>query len=519
MTEPRARWGGFAALAVGAALLFALLMLGHRRYDPAAALAIAGAACAAELAVAALALDTFRRSRDPQALFVGAGFVVLAAQEAIFGIWWPLAHDVGGSFAVTAGTNVGWTTYGPAPFVKVPVYAWLAGWVIAANLFLLAHPWRDRRGQPATRASTILGSAAVVTAAVDLIVYRQFRASTLSGGEAVTDLSSLRGDIGAVGVILGVAAALLLLVAAERMWRTQTHATPLRRWLAASLVLAIPLVLAVVKVPTPGTGYVQPADLLAPLVAALAFVGILLAQRSSDSRMRRATDRAEEVLGGRAEIASMIAHEIRGPVATVRGIAGTSLTHYERLSDDERREFLGMIETESRRLLTTVDQMSIALKLDAGSLRLNLIAQDLADMVRAGVDAADPGAHEITVDAQPGVGVPADRTRLIEVVHQLVDNAVKFSPPEALIRVAARREDDRATIEVVDAGPGIPSDRREHLFTKFPNWRPAGYEEQPGTGLGLFICRGLLAEHSGEIDIEDGPDGGTMLRVRLPVEG
>jgi signal transduction histidine kinase len=516
VTEPRARWGGFAALAVGAALLFALLMLGHRRYDPAAALAIAGAASVAELAAAALALAMFRRSRDPQALFVGAGFLVLAVQEALFGIWWPLAHDIGGYFAVTVGTTFG--SYGVAPLIRAPVYAWLAGWVVAANLFLLAHPWRDRRGQPAVRASTILGSAAVVTAAVDLIVYRQFRASRLTAGEAVPDLSSLR-NTGAVGVILGIAGAVLLLVAAERMWRTQTRAAPLRRWLAASYVLAIPLVLAVVKVPTPGTGYVQPADLLAPLVAALAFVGFLLAQRSSDSRMRRATDRAEEVLGGRAEIASMIAHEIRGPVATVRGIAGTSLTHYERLSDDERREFLGMIETESRRLLTTVDQMSIALKLDAGSLRLNLIPQDLADMVRAGVVATEPGAHEITVDAQPGVSVPADRTRLIEVVRQLVDNAVKFSPPEAPIKVTARREDDRATIEVVDAGPGIPPDRREHLFTKFPNWRPAGYEEQPGTGLGLFICRGLLAEHSGEIDIEDGPDGGTMLRVRLPVEG
>ncbi len=517
MTEPRARWGGFAALAVGAVVLFALLMLGHRRFDPAAALAIAGAACVAELAVGALALANFRQSRDPQALFVGAGFLVLAVQEGLLGIWWPLAHDVGGFFAVTVGTSAG--SYVVAPLMKAPIYAWLGGWVIAANLFLLAHPWRDRRGQPPTRAWTILGSAAVVTAAVDLIFYRQFRTSPPTVGGAVPDLSSLRGNAGAVGLLLGIAAAALLLIAAERMWGTHAHARPLRTWLTVSYLLAVPLVLAVVKVPTPGTGYVQPADLLAPLVAALAFVGFLLAQRSSDSRMRRATDRAEEVLGGRAEIASMIAHEIRGPVATVRGIAGTSLTHYERLSDDERREFLGMIETESRRLLTTVDQMSIALKLDAGSLRLNLIPQDLADMVRAGVDATEPGGHEIRVDAQPGVSVPADRTRLIEVVRQLLDNAVKFSPPGAPIAVVARREGHLGTIEVVDAGPGIPPDQREHLFTKFPNWRPAGYEEQPGTGLGLFICRGLLAEHSGEIGIEDGPDGGTMLRVRLPVEG
>ena len=84
-------------------------------------------------------------------------------------------------------------------------------------------------------------------------------------------------------------------------------------------------------------------------------VGFLAPQRSEASRARRATDRAQEIMGGRAEIAAMIAHEVRGPVSTVRGLAGTALSHYDRLDDDERRELLGLIEQESRRLLATVD--------------------------------------------------------------------------------------------------------------------------------------------------------------------
>ena len=74
-----------------------------------------------------------------------------------------------------------------------------------------------------------------------------------------------------------------------------------------------------------------------------------------------------------------------------------------------------------------------------------------------------------------------------------------------------------ADLTVVDHGPGIPGDKREHVFTTFPNWRPAGFEEVQGTGLGLFISKALVAEHGGEISVEDAPGGGTMLRIRLPL--
>jgi signal transduction histidine kinase len=105
------------------------------------------------------------------------------------------------------------------------------------------------------------------------------------------------------------------------------------------------------------------------------------------------------------------------------------------------------------------------------------------------------------------------------VVRQLVSNAARYSPGGSPIEVSARRDGATGVIEVSDEGPGIPADMRERVFEKFPNWRPDGYVDQPGTGLGLFICRGIVAEHDGEIGVVDGPGGGTMLRVRIPVEG
>jgi len=219
----------------------------------------------------------------------------------------------------------------------------------------------------------------------------------------------------------------------------------------------------------------------------------------------------------RAELVSMVSHELRGPISTIKGLAVTMRTYYDQLPDDEKREFLELIEQESDRMLEIVKQASLAMKLSAGLLPQQTGPADLAAVVREGVGAAglaDDRRVELALD---DVTAEGDRTQLVEVVRQVVQNAGAYSPPGEPIAVSLRLEDDDAVLEVVDHGPGIPEDKREHVFTTFPNWRPAGYEEVQGTGLGLFISRGLVAEHDGEISIVDAPGGGTMLRIRLPL--
>lgn len=223
--------------------------------------------------------------------------------------------------------------------------------------------------------------------------------------------------------------------------------------------------------------------------------------------------------GGRAEIASKLAHEIRGPVSTLRGLAGTALAHYEGLSDDERKEFLDLIRHEAERLEATVDQVAIALRLDAGALRFQIMRQDLGVVVRAAARSVDAGDHPLELEALDGLEAPIDAKHVAAVVRQLVRNAATFSPADAPIAVTLGREGPEAVLEVGDRGPGIPEDRREEVFERFTAWRPVGYEAAPGPGLGLFIARAIVDEHGGSISISDGPEGGTMLAVRLPLEG
>jgi two-component system sensor histidine kinase KdpD len=219
----------------------------------------------------------------------------------------------------------------------------------------------------------------------------------------------------------------------------------------------------------------------------------------------------------RAELVSMVSHELRGPISTIKGIAATSRSFYDQLPDDEKREFLELIEQEADRMLEIVSEASLAMKLSAGVLPLQPGPADLAEIVREGVDAAGLDAERrVDLELEDDVSVEADRARLVEVVRQVVRNAARYSPPDQPVEITLTHEGDDAVLAVVDHGPGIPEDRREQVFTTFPNWRPTGYEEVQGTGLGLFISRGLVVEHRGEMSVEDAPGGGTMLRIRLP---
>jgi signal transduction histidine kinase len=220
----------------------------------------------------------------------------------------------------------------------------------------------------------------------------------------------------------------------------------------------------------------------------------------------------------RADLVSKLTHEIRGPVSTLRGLVGTTLTHYDRLSDDERREFLHLMRHEADRLERAVEQVAFALKLDAGSVRFDIRPRDLAEIVRETAQAADIGDHPVELDVAGSIEAPVDGALIASVVHQLIDNAVTFSPPDSPITIGLRRDRDAAVIEVTDRGPGVPPDKREAVFERFADWRPPGYEDRPGTGLGLFISRTVARGHGGEASIADGPAGGTMLLVRLPVE-
>ncbi|MFB3737832.1 MAG: sensor histidine kinase [Candidatus Velamenicoccus archaeovorus] len=228
----------------------------------------------------------------------------------------------------------------------------------------------------------------------------------------------------------------------------------------------------------------------------------------------------DEDARGRAELLSKIAHELKNPIMAVKGLAATGARLYGSMNDDERKEFFQLIDAEAERLRAIADATSTALKIDAGTIVYDLRPEDLGKLVEEVAWRARVGQHAMVVRADQDLMAELDRNRFAEVLGHLIDNAAKYSPPDAPIEVRARRSDDGALlVEVVDRGPGIPPEQREVVFERYAAWRPAGYEETPGAGLGLFICREHLKAHGGRIDIEDMDDRGTMLRITLPAGG
>lgn len=249
------------------------------------------------------------------------------------------------------------------------------------------------------------------------------------------------------------------------------------------------------------------------ILAGVAFLATVVLGAVWGIGARRAPD---EVAAERADTASKLAHELRNPLMSIKGLASTGVRMFDQMSEDERREFFRLIDDEAGRVRRIADQSAEAMSLDAERVVYDLRDEDIGPLVERSAWDSPHGAHPMSVDSEPNVHARVDRRHLASVIDNLVDNAAKFSPPDAPIDVAVREEDGDAVIEIADRGPGIPLDRVDDVFRRFARWRPAGYEETPGAGLGLFLAREHVLAHGGRIDVVDRDDGGSILRVRLP---
>jgi two-component system sensor histidine kinase KdpD len=216
----------------------------------------------------------------------------------------------------------------------------------------------------------------------------------------------------------------------------------------------------------------------------------------------------------------MIAHELKNPLMSIKGLAATGGRLYDSMTDDERKDFFRLIDMEASRLKMIVDEVSTALKIDAGELTYTMRAELLGPLVEETAWRFPAADHPISVETESDLAAEVDRLRIEETLTNVLDNAAKFSPPDAPIAVRAYRDPaGSAVIEVLDRGSGIPAEQRSAVFAKFSRHRPEGYEDVPGAGLGLFISAAHIKAHGGRIDIEEGSEQGTMLRLTVPAGG
>jgi signal transduction histidine kinase len=189
--------------------------------------------------------------------------------------------------------------------------------------------------------------------------------------------------------------------------------------------------------------------------------------------------------------------------------------------EEERQTFLRYIASESQRLTSIVDTLLNVARLDTGDLQVNLSETDVRDVVGQVLDtvsAADVDGHQFVVELpDEPLAATADPEKLRQVCSILVDNAIRYSPDGGIVTVGAVRNDDRVEVSVSDEGIGISQADQEQIFRKF--YRGADAELRPGaggTGLGLFIARGLVTAMGGRIWVSSQEGEGSRFAFELP---
>lgn len=227
----------------------------------------------------------------------------------------------------------------------------------------------------------------------------------------------------------------------------------------------------------------------------------------------RRGERRQRLDAARSELVSTVSHELRSPLTSVKGFVKTLLAKWDRFTDEQKQQMLATVDADADRVTRLLGELLDVSRIDAGRLPLRRSMIDLAEVaeqVATRIGPSDPNGR-VTVDLPDDMPrLYADADRLQQVLTNLVENALTHG--DGPVTVTADLDDDDVTVSVADEGPGIDEAHLPQLFTKF--YRPT--ERRTGTGLGLYICRGIVEAHGGVVWAERSPSGGACFRFTLP---
>ena len=242
----------------------------------------------------------------------------------------------------------------------------------------------------------------------------------------------------------------------------------------------------------------------------------------------RDVSREREVDQLKSSLVSTVSHELRTPLTMVQGFSELLLSRQD-LGEKRSREALEQIHASAQRLGRLIDDLLSVSRIDSGKLRVDLGAVDVRGVVDEVVKVAGSqteGGHiqgalfadRLVVEVAPGLpAVMADRDKLVQVVMNLVSNALKYSPSGAPVRIVAERKRDHAEITVIDQGIGMTEVECAQVFGKFTRADRPEVRKVSGTGLGLYITKSLVEMQHGQVWVQSEPGKGSVFALSLPL--
>jgi two-component system sensor histidine kinase KdpD len=238
--------------------------------------------------------------------------------------------------------------------------------------------------------------------------------------------------------------------------------------------------------------------------------------REEERQRRMVLEQSDRLKSG---LLNAVSHDLRTPLASIKGSATALLLPDGNLAAQDRTELLETINEEADRLNRLVSNLLDLSRIEAGALRPVLDWYEVPDVIETVLPRlrALLGSRPLRVDLRyDGPAVQVDLLRIEQLLVNLAENAAKYTPPDSPIELAVcNGADDAVTLAFVDHGPGVPERQRARLFRSFQRGREHS-DRHPGTGLGLAICRGIAEAHGGTIGFRETPGGGATFVVTLP---
>jgi two-component system sensor histidine kinase KdpD len=247
--------------------------------------------------------------------------------------------------------------------------------------------------------------------------------------------------------------------------------------------------------------------------AALAIERASLAEQARQAELLQATEKLQTAL------LNSISHDLRTPLVSITGTLSSLAEGGPALDDEGRRSLIETARGEADRLNRLVGNLLNMTRLEAGAMRISYQPCDVQDVIGAALEHLGDrlGVRPVEIDIPDDLPlIPMDFALIAQTLVNLLDNALKYSPPETPIAVEARITGDYLEIKVADQGIGIPPEDLQRVFDKF--YRVQRPESVTGTGLGLAICKGIVEAHGGSISASNRLEGGTLITMTLPRE-
>ena len=240
------------------------------------------------------------------------------------------------------------------------------------------------------------------------------------------------------------------------------------------------------------------------------------------SALNQLAKSARDLEGIRRDFIANVSHELKTPITAVRGLIETIIED-EEMSDASQERFLSKIQDQSIRLSSIVADLLELSQLESGKGILEKESFNLNEVINSTVISLMQVAESSNI--RVGVKLPedplilfGDKNSLFQVIRNLLENALKYSPKDAAVRICLYQENEKAVIEVQDWGIGIKQQDQDRIFQRFYRVDKARSRELGGTGLGLSIVKHIVLAHSGEISVESDFGLGSIFRVFLPIE-